>query len=127
MSITSDADIDVQEFWGFDGRDDILCVYDPTSVYSTLNNIEVARYLRKMKKNVVSQKFYEVQNFDDYDAVLLMMDSLADIPATQLSSFSGYVHRGELLLFVVVRNRVWTLWHMQGWLALQSSLLRLRE
>ena len=78
LSVTAEAKLEDIEAWNDLGRDNILCIYDSTSVYSTLDNIEVSKYLRKLKKNVVSQKIFEAKDFTGYDAVLLMLDSLAD-------------------------------------------------
>ena len=58
LSVTADAKLEDIEAWNDLGRDNILCIYDSTSVYSTLDNIEVSKYLRKLKKNVVSQKVF---------------------------------------------------------------------
>ena len=52
LSFTTDAGVEDIETWDDVGRDKILCVYDSTSVFSTLDNIEVSKYLRKLKKNV---------------------------------------------------------------------------
>ena len=77
-SITAEGGFEDREVWDDVGRDNILCIYDSTSVYSTLDNIEISKYLRKLKKNVVSQKVFEAKDFTGYDAVLLLLDSLAD-------------------------------------------------
>ncbi len=94
MSVVDDGNLDSLEVWGDNGRDDILCIYDPTSVYSTMDNIEVSKYLRKLKKHVDSHKFYESVELDQYDAVMLMMDSLADYPNKAEEDLLDYVYRG---------------------------------
>ena len=98
FSFTTDAGVEDIEAWDDVGRDKILCVYDSTSVFSTLDNIEVSKYLRKLKKNVVSQKVFEVKDFTGYDAVLLMLDSLADSSEELLTSLDKYVAEGGTLV-----------------------------
>ena len=97
-SITADGGFEDREVWDDVGRDNILCIYDSTSVYSTLDNIEISKYLRKLKKNVVSQKVFEAKDFSGYDAVLLLLDSLADSSEELLISLSKYVEQGGTLV-----------------------------
>ena len=97
-SITADGGFEDREVWDDVGRDNILCIYDSTSVYSTLDNIEISKYLRKLKKNVVSQKVFEAKDFTGYDAVLLLLDSLADSSEELLISLSKYVEQGGTLV-----------------------------
>lgn len=98
LSVTAEAKLEDIEAWNDLGRDNILCIYDSTSVYSTLDNIEVSKYLRKLKKNVVSQKIFEAKDFTGYDAVLLMLDSLADSSEELLTSLDKYVKEGGTLV-----------------------------
>ena len=90
LSVTAEAKLEDIEAWNDLGRDNILCIYDSTSVY------EVSKYLRKLKKNVVSQKIFEAKDFTGYDAVLLMLDSLADSSEELLTSLDKYVKEGNV-------------------------------
>lgn len=94
MSFTADVSLEDMEAWDDEGRDKILCLYDPTSVYSTLNNIESSKYLRKLKKNVVSQKYFEMRDLEKFDAVLVMLDTLAELPEDSLNLLTDYAYAG---------------------------------
>lgn len=75
-------------------RESFLLLYDPTSVYSTHGQIELKKYLTKLKRRTESRYFTETVDFSAYKAVIVHVEQLSAIPEAVLERLSRYVASG---------------------------------